>query len=313
MTRPTARVAIATSLALTVSLAATVVPAAAQTGPQPAPAQDGGEAIPLNVPRGSGEVSYLEITGVLQPWLSSLPGVRAVLSDSTAPETLRLIAARDVTLRLTGLRERLNAPGADRAGEYGRFVTAVDSLLRDTDPFKPEAYRVLIRPASAIDEFELMTTVGGARNVVVRRAFAPGLEEVVVADTQTSIVFLPAARLADLQLSATAAFEQGRANLAEAARSARWSEEGGLRHAELDGSYETGLLTVPALWDQLEADMGGPVAIIVPTRSRLVIGRADIPAQVDALRAKAQAEAVGEMAISSQVLVRSGTGWTVLP
>lgn len=295
-----------------------VVPASAlaQTGSAGAPgaAQSSSDApLALSEPRNTTAVSYDDITATVRPWIMALPGVRGVLTVDGSPNLLRVIADRTYTVNLEQVHARLNVPGADRDEEYGRFMGALQNTLAANDPFKPEAFRTILRPTAAIDEFEVITGVNGVRNVVVRREILPGIEEVVVAEQRTSIAFLPAARLQDLGLDAEAAFALGRANLVDVARTATWAEEDGIRIATIDGVFEPSLMVVDPLWDQLAADMGGPVAVAVPVRGRILVARADQPDMLARLKARAAAEATGDLAISPQVFLRTADGWVVAP
>lgn len=294
-------------------LLAAALPASALA--QPAGVGAGGADGPVatNLPQAPVELSYGEITVTIRPWIERLVSVRAVLAVPGDESLLRVIADRDYTVSLATLRSRLNTPGVVRAQEFGSFVGALERTLQANDPFKPDALRVIIRPTGVVDDFELMTTVAGARNRVVRRAFAPGLEEVVVGDTGTSIAYLPQRRLQDLQLAGDAAFELGRSNLVAIARQASWADEDGLRIATLDGVFEPSLLAVDGLWEQLAADMGGPLAVAIPRRGRLLVARLDDAAALERLRAAVRAEAVGEQALSTLILQRSGQGWQPVP
>lgn len=289
--------------------------AGAQSAPQTAPAAQSAADGPLvlGAPRNTTEVSYDDITATVRPWIMALPGVRGVLSVDGSPNLLRVIADRTYTVNLEQVHARLNVAGADRDEEYGRFMSAFQNTLAANDPFKPEAFRTILRPTAAIDEFEIITGVNGVRNVVVRREILPGIEEVVVAEQRTSIAFLPAARLQDLGLTVDGAFLLGRTNLLDVARTATWAEEDGIRIATIDGVFEPSLMVVDPLWEQLSTDMGGPVAVAVPVRGRLLVARADQPEMLARLKTRAAAESTGDLAISPLVFVRTGDGWVVAP
>jgi uncharacterized protein YtpQ (UPF0354 family) len=80
----------------------------------------------------------------------------------------------------------------------------------------------------------------------------------------------------------------------------------------LDGSYESSLLLVPALWDDVEA-VAGPVAVAIPARDLIVFAPLSQPKRIAALREIA-AECAGTAAypISDALLVRKGDAWTTL-
>lgn len=70
----------------------------------------------------------------------------------------------------------------------------------------------------------------------------------------------------------------------------------------------------PAMWDRLETEAGGPVAMAVPTRDWIVFCRADQPELVARMREVVGRIARGEAyAVAAVVLTREGTSWKALP
>jgi hypothetical protein len=250
-----------------------------------------------------------DVSTELRTRLLKLPGVRSISPVADTPSVLRLIAHNDSLIRLDSLIERLNAAGADREAEYSRLTNNIGSMLLRTDPFKPEQLRVVIRPTAAIDTFENETAAGDIRNVVVRRPFISDLEEVVVGDTPTTIALMPASRLADLQLSAEQAFEHGRANTMTETAAITWRVANGLLEVRASSGYDTSLLVQDGAWTAMTQRLGGPIAVIVPTREKIVIGRADRPRDITRLRAILAAEAKGARMLSKKIWVRRGTTW----
>jgi hypothetical protein len=254
-------------------------------------------------------LTLAEVSQNIQARVLKIPGVRRVGPLADAPNVLRLISHNDMSVRLDNLLQRVNTPGANREAEFTRFENNIKSLLARTDPFKLEQLRVVIRKTAAINAFETETAVDGITNIVVRRAFMDDLEEVVVGDTPTAIALMPATRLGDLKLTAEQAFERARANTAAAATNINWRTLNGLNEVTIVNGYETSLLALDGLWPQLVRRLGGPVAVIVPTREKLVIGRADRPRDIARLRTIASAEAIGDLALSGKVWVRRGQAW----
>jgi hypothetical protein len=254
-------------------------------------------------------LTLADVTLELQTRLMKLPGVRAVTPIADAPNTLKLTAHNESLIRLDGLLERLNAPRADRESEYRRLETNIAAMLIRTDPFKPEQLRIVIRQSAAIDAFELESAAGEARNVVVRRPFIGDMEEVVVGDTPTAIALMPAARLSDLQLTVEEAFNRGRANTVTAVQAISWRPVNGMLEVRTSSGYDTSLLALDNVWATISQRLGGPVAVIVPTRDKIVIGRADRPRDIARLRAIITAEAKGAGLLSTKVWVRRGTTW----
>ena len=254
-------------------------------------------------------VDLADVSAQMTARLRALPGVRSITPFPDAPNFLRLISHNDMRISLGTLVTRLNTAGVDRESEYARFTANVGRLLASTDPFKPAQLRVVIRKTTAIDAFEAESAAEGIPNVVVRRPFLADLEEVVVGDTPTTIALMPAGRLSDLGLSADQAFELGRSNTLGDVSSLTWRPVNGLLEVRESSGYDTSLLALDAVWATISTRLGGPVAVIIPTREKIVIGRADRPRDITRLRAIVAAEAKGERALSDKIWVRRGGTW----
>lgn len=241
--------------------------------------------------------------------LSLLPGVRGVEFIDGQANHLRVITHSDVTVRLDTLHARVNLPDANPEAEFSRFETNVRTLLERQDPFKLDQLRVVIRTTQAIDAFEEQTAALGERNYVVRRPFSEGLEEVVVGDTPTTIALMPVGRLVDLQLGATQAFDRARANTLKEVTGIKWVVNDGLLEADPAQSYATSLLALDTVWTTLQKQLGGPLAVAVPTRDTLVVGRADRARDMSRLTTLAASGAESSGRLSAKVLVRQGAIW----
>ncbi|KAF0184926.1 MAG: hypothetical protein FD163_1623 [Hyphomonadaceae bacterium] len=294
---------------------AATLPAHAQSSTPQAVATTSGAVLQTNrrSTRRLGPLSYEDIIANLRGPISSMPSVRGIILDNENPAKFRIIASRSIEIDLTNLRERLNRPNANRSEELDKYIRVISLTVREYDPFKREALRVVIRTSAALNEFEQETAFGSDANILVRRPFIAGLEEVVVADSPTSIAFMPQSRLADLNLSADEAFVIGEANTAELARSARWFEENGLLVAELDGAYASSLLKVDGIWAGVSARLEAPVAIIIPNRERLVIGRANNADDIRKLGELATTETTGPHALTNKILVQNQGQWVEIP
>jgi hypothetical protein len=255
-------------------------------------------------------VELAEVSAQVQARLRILPGVRSIAPLPDTPNVLRLVSHNDMSIRLDNLLSRLNQQGADRASEYDRFTANVATFLARTDPFKSDQLRIVIRSTSAIDAFEAETAIDGVPNGVVRRPFMEGLEEVVVGDTPTSIAFMPVARLTDLNLTPDAAFDMGRANTITEVSAISWRPVAGLLEVSAPTGYDTSLMALDPAWTaSVERRLGGPIAVIIPTRDKIVIGRSDRPRDITRLRAILAAQAKGNLALSDKIWVRRNLTW----
>jgi hypothetical protein len=168
---------------------------------------------------------------------------------------------------------------------------------------------VVIRTTEAINAFEVQTAALGQRNGVVRRPFSEGLEEVVVGDTPTTIALMPTGRLTDLELGATQAFDRARANTLKELSGLKWTVNDGLLAADSNQPYATSLLALDPVWTTIEKQLGGPLAVAVPTRDTLVVGRADRVRDMARLATIAASGAGNTGSVSGKVLVRQGAIW----
>jgi hypothetical protein len=135
------------------------------------------------------------------------------------------------------------------------------------------------------------------------------LEEVLVGDTPTTIALMPIGRLRDLQLGATQAFDRARANTLNELSGVKWTVNEGLLEADPDQPYGTSLLALDQVWTKLEQQLGGPLAVAVPTRDTLVVGRADRARDMTRLATIAASGADNAGKLSGKVLVRQGAIW----
>lgn len=245
----------------------------------------------------------------LQQRLLAAPDVRAARFDPADPDVLKIISYREFQLYLPRVEERIAQSGLAFEAALDLVVQQTVDSMAQHNPFSLEALRVVVRPTAAVDEFEQQTGIDGVPNRVVRRAFAPGLEEVLVADARTSIAFVPVGQLAHMRVGETDAFTWGRIHTETLARTVRFEDEDGIRIAVLDGNFETSLLVLDRLWTQLAEDMGGTVAVAMPTRSRLLVARASDARAMARLREIARAEGRGELGLSDRVYLRQGRQW----
>ena len=276
-------------------------PAAAQTASESTPA---GSAVSL-VER----ISMEEVSQEMARRLSALPGVRGVERMDGQVNSLRVVTHSEVSVRLDTLQARVNLADANPEAEYSRFENNVRNLLERQDPFKLKQLRVVIRTTEAINTFEVQTAVLGQRNSVVRRPFSEGLEEVLVGDTPTTIALMPIGRLNDLQLGATQAFDRARANTLKELTGVKWTVNDGLLEADPDQPYATSLLALDQVWTTIQKQLGGPLAVAVPTRDTLVVGRADRARDMTRLATIAATGADNSGRLSGRVLVRQGAIW----
>ncbi len=220
----------------------------------------------------------------------------------------------EVDVYLDTLVDRLSVPGARRALVLAEFEASLyDALAGAAAPAPvPENVMPIVRHRDFLAAVREQAGAPGGEDAPVSRALAGDAVALLAYDTPSSIAVMSKESLGLADLSDAAAFALATRNLARRAEALTWREEGGLRVAVLDGSYESSLLLLDGVWSALEADLGGPVAVAVPARDLLVAGRADRPEDVAALRALIANAAFDPYAVSEEVFVRREGRWEVL-
>lgn len=259
--------------------------------------------------RAQSPLSNAQLIEALRAPIMAIPSVRGIVIDENDGAKISVYASRKLDLRLENFASQMNAPRANRPRELQKYLAMIREAITGHDPFKPEALRIIVRTTAAVDEFENETALNGVKNHVVRRVLVGNLEEVIVADSSTSIAFMPIGRLKDLNLEGPNAFEIARQNTSELAKTAIWSDDNGVLTARLDGAYEASLLGVDALWPAMEAQLGGPLAIIVPNRGKLIVARADKPQDMSRLQLIANQASDDPHQISNKIYLRQENHW----
>lgn len=257
------------------------------------------------------ELSLTEVEQLLRPEILKIPSVRGIIYDAEKPNIMRIITSNSLDIRLDNFRNRLNGRGVDRGFETKKFVDIISKTIVKSDPFNIQSLRILIRSKEALDDFEQQTAFEGAPNIIVRRPFIGDLEEVIVAETKSSIAFMPYSRLKDLSLEVDKAFEIARNGFQENLKSTEWLNQDGLMLAKLDGAFDASILAIPEVWQSLEKENSFPIAAIVPNRGLLMIGRADSEEDIAKLKEIAKKEAIGPHALTDKVLLWKENSWVV--
>lgn len=264
-----------------------------------------------NKRKAQAELSLQDIAQLLRPEIMKIPSVRGIVYNVDIPNNIRIITSNSLDIRLDNFRSRLNARGADRAFETKKFIDIIAKTIAKSDPFKPSSLRVLIRSKEAIDDFEQQTALDGVPNIVVRRPFIGNLEEVIVAETKSSIAFMPQNRLKDLGLDIDSAFKIAHDGFLENLKSAQWINQDGLMVAKLDGAFDASILVMPEVWNSLEKENGFEIAAIAPNRGLVMIGRANSKLDLDKLNIIAKKEANGPHALTDKVLLWKFGKWEI--
>ncbi len=257
------------------------------------------------------ELSLQDVANLLRPEIMKIASVRGIVYNVDVPNNLRIITSNSLDIRLDNFRNRLNLRGADRALETKKFIDIISKTIAKSDPFKTSTLRILIRTKDALDDFEQQTAIDGNLNNVVRRPFIGDLEEVIVAETKSSIAFMPQNRLKDLGLDIDSAFKIAHEGFSENLKNIQWLNQDGLMLAKLDGAFDTSILAIESIWNSLEKENGFEIAVIAPNRGLVMIGRANSEEDLKKLGEIAKKEALGPHAITSDILLWKNNHWEI--
>ena len=251
------------------------------------------QAFVTNRARQKAPISYEEITQLLIPKIMEIPSVRGVIVDENMPHALRVTHSTNLVVRLDNFYNKMNKVGTDRDFETKKFVATIAEVIGKSNPFKSENLRIVIRTKEALDDFETQTGANGQLNKIVRRPFIGELQS--------------------LKLSDAEAFDLAEKTFATQFANIEWVKTSdNLMIAKLDGAFDTSLLAIPSVWQNLQTQNNFPIAVIAPNRALLQIGRADSKEDVEKLSQIAKKEAIGPHAISDKVMIWNENHWEFL-
>jgi hypothetical protein len=221
-----------------------------------------------------------------------------------------------VDLYLDTLIASLDVPSAERGRALADYEAGFYEILAGLDDRAPEADPANILPILRHTDFLVAIPAPAAGDPSfdrpVHRPFAGDLEALLGYDTPGGIAMMGKLSMGIDGLTDDEAFALAITNLSAFARGLSWEADGGLRFAVLDGDYESSLLLLDSVWDELEAELGGPVAVAAPTRSLVAAARADDAASVARLRSLIADATFDPYSVSEELFVRRNGTWTVL-
>jgi uncharacterized protein YtpQ (UPF0354 family) len=262
----------------------------------------------------SRNVSYEEAEIWAEEFLALQPGVKGFERMGPGHFEVTTQADSTVTIFLDNLVRLMDAPRREREAALADYEANLAGMIEDADRLEEpvlESLMPVVRLASMTSGYFGADEVAEGAELV-SRPLTGDLAILLAVNSPTSIAFPTTQTLVELGLSEDAAFDQALANFARFAEILDWVEEGGLRMAVLDSNYESSLILLDDVWTDLEADMGGQIAVAIPARGLLVAARADRSDDVATLRAIAADALLSPYGLSSEVFVRRNGGWEVL-
>lgn len=258
------------------------------------------------------ELSFSDAVAILQPEIQKIPSVHGIIINE-AESTFTVYASGEMEVNVAPFLTKMNAKSANRKVETASFLELVRRTILNSDPFKAKIFKAVIRKKAALDEFEIQTGLQDAPNYIVRRPFIDDLEIAIVAETSSSLAFLPRARLNDLGLTEDEAFNMGIAQIETILPNVTWKVENDLLYAKYDGAFDASLALLPNLWNTLATQNQAKVSLIIPNRGLLVTGRADSEGQMAKLKEIAKSGAEDQFGLSDKVFVWENGAWVLNP
>ena len=299
-----------------ISTALTSLPLAASAQDTTAVNNSGDSAIVTTNRRSFNDLdplSFADIKKTINPMLMDMPSVRGVLASNDGDDTIIIVAARNMTVSLKGLRDRLNTRGTDRQSEYDKFYKAIKSNIQNSDPFNENNIKVIIRTTAALDDFEKLTALDGVPNFILRKPFVDNLEMVVVADTKTSIAFMPIGRLKDLNMTSDEAFAKAIANFAASNKEIKTKDENGLSYVSGEAGYVPSLLLTDNFSNAMKAKYPQGYVVAIPNREMLVVAPIGDDAAISKLKEISNSNDKGNYALSNKIYIKSEANtWTAI-
>lgn len=178
-------------------------------------------------------------------------------------------------------------------------------------PFAPDKlYPVLRATAYAAQAARIIKDP--AKGLYVR-PFAPGVDLLFIIDGENSIQYVTLDVQAKAGMSADAMLATGSANAThlQPLKPIAVPNREGLFALMFNDTLGSARMFDAALWDRIEKDVGGPVAVAVPTRDWILYTRLDNDANLASLRTLARNIAGREAyGVSGALVRRDGQGWT---
>jgi hypothetical protein len=251
---------------------------------------------------------------------------RAVKAFKAADPTLQITAKDDnelavkfasgatSTTYLDNVRKTCALRPAECDGALAGFArTMAVDLSKDkgtAHKLVPDKLYPVLRPTSYAAQAAQLIKDPAKRLYV--KPFAPGVDQLFIIDGENSIQYVTLDEQAEAGMTADAMLATGSANatrLSPLAPIAVPNRPGlfALMFADTLGSAR---LFDATLWDRLEKDLGGPLAVAVPTRDWILFTRLDDDAGLVDLRTLARNVAARESyGVSGELLRRDGKGW----
>jgi uncharacterized protein YtpQ (UPF0354 family) len=240
---------------------------------------------------------------------TAMPGFKIIVDDTDLSILIKKSDGVELRVNPDNLHLSLRAAATDDErqsilDDYVRVFTAAGVTRSAVDPIDTAKILPVIRGGFVLDQ------VGP--DFMPYRAFEEGLIVYWVVDSDTSTQSVSFEDVAALGLSQAEIESIASENIALKANDLEGIEAGEFVMLKLDGYYESSLLLVPELWQELDASMGRVVVAPI-ARDLVLLGDADVPGQTENLAAIAAEEwPKAAYPITTELLVWETDHWSIL-
>ena len=165
----------------------------------------------------------------------------------------------------------------------------------------------VMRATETLDAFDAGLTSGKDPTRLVRDAFAADVSVAYVFDIGQGMRYATEKDLTEMGASHAALTTAAMKNLSDATGETRWERSGNAMLADFDANYNSSLIMLDDLWPEIEKQLGGPIAVGIPSRDSIIAVRTDDAAAVAEIRAAMNHDYA--YAISSKLFKRENGKW----
>lgn len=228
------------------------------------------------------------------------------------PDPLTVVVNDCVTCRLDSAYSLYLQAPEDMNELIVQRASLVLDMLDESEEDAVDLQRVLpvVRSAEFADALRKEAQSPEERLSVYTEALNQDLVVMYVLDSETSYRFLGLHDVTELGLQPGELRKKAVQNLVEAILPADKDDHGKFFALIAGGNFETGLLLVDGLWDELAGEVDGDVVVAIPNRDDLLVTGREDEAGVDALRQHAQElYRDGSYPVSEKLFLRMGDKW----
>lgn len=253
---------------------------------------------------------FTETLKLMQAAAQQLPNVTSAEIDMLDQSlTTTLSNGQTIKLNPDNLHLQLQTltTDADRDAEVAHFMATLVPLI-DAPTQLDQASLLHIFPVIRPSDYDVSVPGLTAEDTPLNAEFLPGLSVFYVLDTPQNVQYLTTDMLRNTGIGLDVIKDAATVNIARYAAGAQIFE-GTISVVKLDGFYESSLLLVPAIWEDLDQDVDKMV-IALPARDILVFGDGKSPEIIAQMNLAIQkVKEVGAGLLTDRLLVWENHHW----